>query len=235
MENNINKVNKEEVPVYKILKQIKDGTLQAKELSKEMRQECVEVLALEGYSVSSVAQLLDKSEKTIKRDLEDIWQRNSKRPTPEIALSLIAELIEKSKSQTAHLMRLSRSNEGDVQERINAERLAWEIQNQTVERLQSLGYLPQAPQKIVGDIYHHEDSLSEEKTLEELKEELSQLEKVAAENGILDETAKLKIAALKLRLEQAGISKDLTQLTKEKQEQASQTKEEEDGNVSENK
>jgi hypothetical protein len=233
MENNINKVNKEEVPVYKILKQIKDGTLQAKELSKEMRQDCVEVLTLEGYSVPSIAQLLDRSEKTVKRDLEEIWQRNSKRPTPEIALSLIAELIEKSKSQAAHLMRIARSNEGSIQERINAERLAWEIQNQTVERLQNLGYLPQTPQKIVGDIYHHDDSLSEEKTLEELKEELSQLEKIAVENGILDETTKVKLAALKLRIEQAGISKDLTQLTKEKQEQISQPKEE-DNHVSEN-
>lgn len=226
MENNINKVNKEEVPVYKILKQIKDGTSQAKELSKEARQDCVEVLALEGYSVSSIAQLLDRSEKTVKRDLEEIWQRNSKKPSPEIALSLIAELIEKSKSQAAHLMRIARSNEGSIQERINAERLAWEIQNQTAERLQSLGYLPQAPQKIVGDIYHHDDSLNEEKTLEQLKQELNQLEKIAVENGILDETTKARIAALKGRIEQAGINKDLTQLTKEKQEQVNLTKEE---------
>lgn len=82
MENNNQLINKEETPVYKVLKQIKEGNIEARSLSKETRQECVEVLTLEGYSVSSIAQLLDRSEKTIKRDLEDIWQRNSKRPTP---------------------------------------------------------------------------------------------------------------------------------------------------------
>ena len=231
MENDINKVNKEEVPVYKILKQIKDSVLQAKELSKEMRQDCVEVLTLEGYSVPSIAQLLDRSEKTVKRDLEDIWQRNSKRPTPEIALSLIAELIEKSKSQAAHLIRIARSNEGSIQERINAERLAWEIQNQTAERLQSLGYMPTAAQKIVGDIYHHEDSQCEEKTLEELKDELVSLEKMAVENGILDEAVKGRLSMLKLRIEQAAIAKDITRLTEEKINEANQNKDKEDNNV----
>lgn len=215
MENNINKVSKEEVPVYKILKQIKDGTLQAKELSKEMRQDCVEVLALEGYSVPSIAQLLDRSEKTVKRDLEDIWQRNSKRPSPEIALSLIAELIEKSKSQAAHLMRIARSNEGSMQERINAERLAWEIQNQTAERLQSLGYLPTTAQKIESDIYHH-DSEETPKTLAQMKEELLQIEKISTETGSLDEKTKQAIALLKLKIEKAEIAQGIIQLGENK-------------------
>jgi len=235
MENKPEKINKEEIPVYKILKQINDGILRAKELSKEMRQNCVEVLALEGYSVPSIAQLLDRSEKTIKRDLEEVWQRNSKHPTSEIALSFIAEMIEKSKSQQAHLIRLSRSKGSSIQERINAERLAWEIQNQTVERLQNLGYLPQAPQKVIGDIYHHDDSSSDEKTLEDLKEDLRQLEKIAIENGIMDETTKIKIAALKLRIEQAGIGKDLAQLTKEQQSETGQASKEVDSYANENK
>jgi len=144
-------------------------------------------------------------------------------------------MIEKSKSQQAHLIRLSRSNEGSVQERINAERLAWEIQNQTVERLQNLGYLPQAAQKVVGDIYHHNDSSDDGKTLEDLKEDLRQLEKIAIENGILDETTKIKISALKLRIEQVGIGNDLAQLTKEKQNQANEATKEDDSYVSENK
>ncbi len=226
MENNNQVINKEEMPVYKILKQIKEGTLEAKDLSKEMRQESVEVLTLEGYSVSSIAQLLDRSEKTIKRDLEDIWQRNSKRPTPEIALQLIAELSTKSKNQVSHLMRIARSSEGSLQERINAERLAWEIQNQTIERLQSLGYLPSAPQKIVGDIYHHDETENEEKTLTELKEELTLLEKIATDNGVLDDATKTKINSLKLRIEQADIAQDITNLTKKKTEENNQTKKE---------
>ena len=225
MENDINKVNKEEIPVYKILKQIKDGALQAKELSKEMRQDCVEVLTLEGYSVPSIAQLLDRSEKTVKRDLEDIWQRNSKRPTPEIALSLIAELIEKSKSQSAHLIRIARSNEGSIQERINAERLAWEIQNQTAERLQSLGYMPTAAQKIVGDIYHHDSEEEAPKTLVQMREELLKIEKIAEETGSLDEKTKQSITLLKLKIDQAEIAQGIAQMANNKVSETEQKKE----------
>jgi len=221
MENAPEKVNKEEVPVYKILKQIKEGLLQAKDLSKEMRQECVEVLALEGYSASSIAQLLDRSEKTIKRDLEDIWQRNARRPTPEIALQLIAEFISKSKSKSEHLMRLARSNEGELQERINAEHLAWQIENETAQRLQSLGYLPQAPQKVVGDIYHHSEE--ETKTYLELNEELNSLETITKENGCLDEKTRAQINLLKKRIELAEIIEDVVDLTKNKTNEINKT------------
>jgi len=221
MENVSEKVNKEEVPVYKILKQIKEGMLQAKELSKEVRQECVEVLILEGYSASSIAQLLDRSEKTIKRDLDDIWRRNSKRPTPEIALQLIAELISKSKSKSEHLMRLARSNEGELQERINAEHLAWQIENETAQRLQSLGYLPQAPQKVVGDIYHHSEE--ETKTYAELKDELNSLETITKENGCLDEKTRAQINLLNKRIELAEITEDVVGLTKNKTNEINKT------------
>jgi len=232
MENNVEKPNKEEVPIYKVLKQIKEGILEAKDLSKEMRQECVEVLYLEGHNVATIAQLLDRSIKTIKRDLEDIWQKNSKNPTFVVALALIAELVGKSKAQQAHLMRMSRSNEGTIQERSQAEYLAWKIQSETVERLQSLGYLPTAAQKIQGDIYHHQET-DDCKTLEQLKEELSLLERLASDNGILDDAAKAKIKSLQLKIEQAEIAQQITGLAKE-QNNRIQDKEQEDSNVKQN-
>lgn len=228
MENKPEKLNKEEIPVYKILKQIKDGTLQAKELSKEMRQNCVEVLALEGYSVASLAQLLDRSEKTIKRDQEEISLRNSKRPTPEIVLQLIAEMISKSESQQAHLMRIARSNEGSVQERINAERLAWEIKNQTVERLQSLGYMPTAAQKIVGEIYRHDSEEESPKTLAQMREELLQIEKIAEETDSLDEKTKQSITLLKLKIDQAEITQGIAELANNKVNETEEKKEDEE-------
>jgi hypothetical protein len=214
MENKPDKEPKEEISVYKILKQIKEGVFEAKDLPKEQRQECVEVLTLEGQSVSAIANLLNRSEKTIKRDLEDIWQRNSRKPTAEIALQLIAEMIGKSKSQQAHLMRLARSDEGTVQERTQAEYLAWKIQSETVERLQSLGYLPLAPQKVVGDIYHHQDE--DIKTPAELQGELVSLEEMATSNGILDEATKDKIKSLRLKISQAEIAQGITDLTEKK-------------------
>ena len=93
--------------------------------------------------------------------------------------------------------------------------------------MQSLGYLPSAPQKIESDIYHHDETENEEKTLTELKEELTLLEKIATDNGVLDDATKTKINSLKLRIEQADIAQDITNLTKKKTEENNQTKKEE--------
>lgn len=223
MENIPEKINKEERPVYKIIQEIKEGRFEAKDLSKEMRQECVEVLTLEGYSVSTIAQLLDRSEKTIKRDLKEIWQRNSEKPSLELALQMIGEMIHKSKSQQSHLMRLSRSKEGSLQERVQAEYCAWKIQNETIERLQTLGYLPSRPKEIVGDIYHHQEE--DIKTLAQLKEELITVERITRETGTLDEETKKDINSLRLRIEQAEITQEVKELVKNKTNEAKEIKE----------
>jgi len=223
MNNVPEKINKEDKPVYKIIQEIKKGRLEPRELSKQTRQACVEVLTLEGYSVSSIAQLVDKSEKTINRDLKQVWQKNSEKPSVELAVQMIGEMIQKSKVKEAHLMRLARSKEGSLQEKVQAEYCAWRVQKETVEKLQSLGYLPTQAQKVVGEIYHHQGE--DVKTLAELKEELTRIEKITKENGNLDATTKKQIDSLRQKIEKAEIAQEITQLVKDKTSETKETDE----------
>lgn len=213
MTNMPEKYNKEDMPVYKILQAIKSGALDAKSLKREQRQACVEVLQLEGYQVSSMADLLGRSEKTIKRDLEDIWQKNSRMPTPKIILSEITEMIHKGKVQQAHLMRLSRSKDIPPKQRIEAERSAWQIGNEMAERLQALGFLPTKSQEVIGKFYHH--SVDSGLTVDELTKKVIELTNIAKEEKIYDQNIQKRIQHIKEKIKRLEVKKEIDDLAKD--------------------
>ena len=206
----MNKQNNNEKPALKILQELKDGHIYAQDLSRDMLIDCTEILAIEGYSKASIGQILNKSQKSISRYLHEIWDRNAKRPSPESALRVIGELIQKSRAQQDHLSRLARSQEGSLQERVQAAYYAFKIHDGTIARLQALGFLPAVPQKLIGDVYHHEGE--ETKTLSQLKEELLSTMKLAEDEGVLDQVMKEKIKLLNLKIDKAEIAEDIVNL-----------------------
>jgi hypothetical protein len=105
-----------ELPAIKILQQIKEGIIDKEKLPKEMRQECVEYLLSKFQSISEIALILGKTEKTIRRDKEEIdAQRSYKTFGTDYSLKLIAELMRKANATQEQLMHLSRSD-GSLQE-----------------------------------------------------------------------------------------------------------------------
>jgi hypothetical protein len=216
--------NKERDPVFKIIQEIKEGKRVARDLPKNDRQECVEALYLEGYSIAQMAQLLDRAEKTMTRDMGDIRERNCAKPSLELATQLIGDMVLKCRAHQAHLMRLARSKEGSVQEKAQAEYYAWKVESEMMERLQTLGYLPSAPQKIVGDIYHHSDD--DDKAFLEAKEKLREVEAIAKDTGVLDEATQKGIENLKAKIEKAEIVKEIKDLNKNQDNKGEETKNE---------
>ncbi|MDD5044187.1 MAG: hypothetical protein PHH69_05340 [Candidatus Omnitrophica bacterium] len=155
--------DRNEIPILSLIQQVKDNTIDPKTLDKELRQACVEVFLVEGYSISGMAQILNRSEKTIHRDIEEIRDRNALSPNAELAKKLIGELLVYSRSHRDHLMRLSRSKEGSISERAQAEYYAARVWLDLTARLQSIGYLPSSPQAFVGDIFCHMDDAQDQK------------------------------------------------------------------------
>lgn len=211
----MNKKNIEDKPVMNILQEIKERRINAEDLSRDMLVDCTEVLAAKGYPKAYIGQILNKSQKSISRYLHEIWDRNAKRPSPESALRIIGELIQKSRAQQEHLSQLARSQEGSLQERVQAAYYAFKIHDGTISRLQSLGYLPSAPQKLIGDIYHHEGG--EVRTLSQLKDELTSIAKVAEGEGVLDKEMKDRINLLQLKIDKAEIAEGIVALEKNNQ------------------
>lgn len=141
-----------DAPVVTLIQHLKDGSVHPSTLTKEQRLSCVEVMYVEGYSLSQIAQVVERSEKTIKRDLAEIHARNALNPSLELARQMIGKILLRSEAHQARLMRLARGSEGSVSERAQAEYMAWQVQKDTAVLTQSLGYLPQRPQQVIGEL-----------------------------------------------------------------------------------
>jgi hypothetical protein len=150
--------NNEEQPVLSLIQDIKNGRTDSSTLNKEMRLLCVEVFMCDGYSVSQMAHVLKKSEKTIKRDVAEIRDHNSIVLDDDLTLKLAGELMMCSRAHINYLMRLARGKEGSVSERAQAEYYAHNVLSDTITKLQSLGCLHSSPQTIIGEFLHRSAS-----------------------------------------------------------------------------
>jgi len=211
MENN-------ERPILTVIQDIKSGSISAKALDKETRMQCVETLMCEGYPVPQIAQVLDRSEKTIRRDIVLVRERNSINPNVDLAKRLIGDLIMKAETHSSFLMRLARSREGSVGERVQAEYLAWKTTDELMKLLQSMGFLPLKPKEVVGDFVHHMTGSQTEKSFEELKGVLGEILSVAEEAETSTPELQKSVDVLSARLEKTKIEYETNKLLSEQKD-----------------
>lgn len=205
------------ISVHTTLSEIRSGTLDAGTLSKSVRQLCVEALFLEGHTSSSLAQLFKVSDKTIRRDLQDIYEKNALNPSADLARELIGECLQKARAHHAYLMRMARGKDGSLQEKAQAEYLAWRTLKETMSLMQSLGYLPQAPTTIVGDIFHHTEK-NNDLSFEEIKKKIADMEALAREYGEPSSEVTAQIEQLKVKLQKAEIHHEVLRISQPKKE-----------------
>ena len=183
----IKKPQYEDEPILTVIQQVKDGRVEPSTLTKEIRTRCVEVLWLEGYKVSEVAQILKRSEKTIKRDLNEIRDQNAISPDVDIAKKIIGEFLLKANNSYTHLIKLARSKEGSLGERAQTEYYAHMINSDTISKLQSLGYLPSATKTFAGSIFHHYGGDNDIIELETMKNEILEMKKLSPSTNKLSD------------------------------------------------
>jgi len=160
------------------LQKIKDGTLDPRLIDKDLRKECIKLLIFQGQDLYSIAQLLKRNERTVRRDIEEIRQENAVHPDIELAQKIIGDYIHCSQVRREHLMRLARKTDGSIAERAQADYLAHRIDTEVITRLQTLGYLPLSNS---SQIFHHLTQYDTESLRGELTGELTQLQEVISE------------------------------------------------------
>ena len=205
-----------ERPVSFYIQEIHNGNIKASSLPPEIIEQIVEVLYAEGSSTTQIAQLLDRTDRTVRRYLEEIRKKNALTPNLEQAKQFVGELVQKARISHAYLMRLARSKDGSIAEKAQAEFDAWRIIKEMIEKLQDLMYLPKKSSTLTADIYHHHEEGGETKTYAQLKEDLREIEKVAKEAGTLDPKLKENIKLLQERIEKSEISEKIVDLKKDK-------------------
>lgn len=208
------------VPVLSLIQQIQSGQVAPKTLDRSTRQQCVEVLTGEGYTHHAIAQILQCSDRTIRRDLVEIRDRNALVPSHGLVVQLVGQLVTSADRHESLLTRLARDSTASVSERVQADYLAWKVRSELVQRLQGLGYLPTAPTTVVSEVTLHGD-VQVGVTFEGLRAELVRLEELAAQSGTDTPEARAERQAVLAEVEQYRLSERVARLEHQPQKDTS--------------
>lgn len=206
-------MDKQEKPILSTIQDIKSGVIDPKKLDKDIRRQIVEALLFEGYNIPQIAQVLNRSEKTIRRDIALIRNNNALSPSLDLVKQLIGDLQLKSEVHWTTLMRMAKTTGGAAG--MQGVYLAWKVFEEKMKLLQSLGYLPNAPKTIVADLVHHDDYSSQEKSFDELKQTLSEIITASEEAGVATSELKGKVNNLNVKIEKAKIEHETNKLIEE--------------------
>ena len=208
--NNQPLLNNEDVPMLTVIQQIKEGILNPKILTKELRQQCVEVFLAEGYTIPSMAKILKRNEKTIRRDIDEIRERNALSPDINFSKNIIGEMVTGVRINRNHLMRLARTSGASVAEKCQSEYQAALVLFQMIGKLQSLGYLPCRAQTVIGDISCRE---YKELSYSDMNKMVVDIENDAKQSDCLSPEYEEEINKLKLQIGKAEIKEKIDNLT----------------------
>jgi len=181
-------INRDE-STLSIIQKIKSGDINPIILKKEQRQQCVEALFLEGLNTAAINEILKVNERTIRRDLCDIRERNALTPSPDLVRQLVGDFMMSGSAHCRHLMKLARK-EGSIGEKAQAEYYAHLVKRDMMLMLQSLGYLPKAADTVTIEHYLGKDN--PKGTIDVLAEELADMEALETSQPKKKTLAKIK-------------------------------------------
>lgn len=203
----------DERTILSIIQDIKNNVLDPRTLFPEERYRCVDFLLREGYTQEQAAQVFKTTDRTIRRDAAKFKKDNSLTASGDLSEEIIGDMYRKATMHHAYLVRCARSPELSVVERGQLEFMAWRVLKETIEKMQSLNYLPS--QKITGDFFHHFDDQNLEKSYEDARKALEEVIDVAKQCGNLTPELEKNVKSLQKKIEKAEIIQESEKLLKE--------------------
>lgn len=164
--------------VFDVLRDIKNGVLDTANLSTDDRRLCVAQLVGEGLSVGEIAQVLRVSTRTITRDRQAIHEQNAIEPDPRLGCLFAGRLAAEYESISARIRRVTRDKETPPAVKIDGEYKCYDMFDRLVQRLQSIGLIPTAAQRVQSDLTHNLGDLS---SMSDLRNEVLRLETIERE------------------------------------------------------
>ena len=158
-----------------------DAYLTKKILSPEDRRDVVDSMRLTGHSIAEIADRMGVSIKTIKRDIEEIKEKNALKLKPSLAGEMVGELIRKAGQHWQSLKSVARDPSVKTNERLLAEKLAWDVELNLCRELREMGYLPSAPKTVMGQI-SHQVNVSADNTWEDIHQQYQQLKELSVDH-----------------------------------------------------
>jgi len=173
--------------VFDVLRDIKNGVLDTSNLSADDRRLCVAQLVGDGLSVGEIAQVLRVSTRTITRDRQAIHEQNAIEPDPRLGYLFAGRLAAEYEATSARIRRVTRDKDTPPAVKIDGEYKCYDMFDRLVQRLQSIGLIPTAAQRVQSDLTHNLGDLS---SMADLRNEVLRLETIEREaQGLSPQTA----------------------------------------------
>lgn len=194
--------------VLSIIRDIKQGAIEAKNLAIEDRRRCVEYFTGEAYSAAETAEILKVAERTIARDRAANRLANAVECDPQLTGQIVGQLMNQAETCLQHIRRVTRERDVSPSVRVEGERTCWLIFDTLVQRLQSLGYVTTAPQQLRAEMKHQIEAVPD---FIELKDEATRIELIVKARGIGEENLPLlqQLTDLKDQVERGSLSEQI--------------------------
>ncbi len=138
-----------------LLRQIQAGTLDAKQIAVAERRQLVSFLLSDGYSTAEMGQILKVAERTIERDKKLIREGNAIARDPKLVERMMGRLVGEAELCVQRIRKAVRDKDTPCAVRVDAEHRCYQIVSDLIEKMQRLGYLPTAAQKVEAELTHH--------------------------------------------------------------------------------
>jgi|GEM_PF-5710590 len=124
-----------------LLRALRSGAIAGKALGREQRRQCVEKLWIEDLSVSEIAVLVDRCEKTVHRDIKEIRRQNALHQSCKLGPEILGEYRVRMEASMVRLSKLIRDPAASIPDKISAINSSMTIWDRFVERLATVGLI----------------------------------------------------------------------------------------------
>lgn len=191
--------------VIDMVQAIREGRLKGKDMSVSQRRSCVQYLGSEGLTVPEMAQLLGCSDRTIARDRVAIQEAMALEHDPKLVGRFAGKLVTEAETAMTRVRRFTRDREASIANKIEGERVCYDIFCKLSDQLQRLGFLPSHAGSMQIGIQQHAEQVP---SFKEIDGEIQRL-MIAAQRSEADEAALQQLGQLKQLTDRAKTAEQL--------------------------
>ena len=164
-----------EVQTLTLLQDIRTGSIDPRSLRPVVRRTLVSFLMAEGQSTAEIGHLLKASDRIIQLDKKALWGENIITRDPALVGQMVGRLVTEANLCIERIRKSASGKDTPASVKVDAEHRCFQIFEKTIERLQSLGFLPTAAQKVTAELTYQ---IEEVLTLEQIDKEVKRLKQI---------------------------------------------------------
>ncbi len=186
-----------------LFQKIQSEEISAKTISITDRRMLVAVLINDGHSTPEIAQILKLSDRSIERDRQAIRQGHALPQDPKLVSQMAGQLFAEVQLATQRIRKAVRDKSVPATVKVDAEHRCYQILSDSIQRFQSLGYLPTATQRIEAQLTHNTNDLPD---LNDLRDEFKRLQSVLQIDPVTNCNLLEQLAEVGGSIERAGLA-----------------------------